>query len=172
MPDQMKLNENSLCLELTDNCRTEGLGTILSMLASEEMEHFNTIAFLEGQTGNCSPAKTKVQENVNTIFLMMKDDKADECFDYSELDYYRKTQNFEEVSRLFYLKKAADAELKNDQQLFLSLAGEVEKHLADIGNYPRIYCQTGTGKKAGKRLKKISGRLLVGGSYGRRLCEL
>ncbi len=44
----MKLNEDGLCLELTENCRTQGFRTILSMLASEEMEHFNTIAFLEG----------------------------------------------------------------------------------------------------------------------------
>ncbi len=149
MPDQIKLNGNSLCLELTDNCRTEGLGTILSMLASEEMEHFNTIAFLERQTGNCSPAKTKVQENVNTIFLMMKEDEADECFDYSELDYYRKTQNFEEVSRLYYLKKAADAELKNDRQLFLSLAGEVEKHLRTLETILAFTVRPEPGKRQG-----------------------
>jgi rubrerythrin len=149
MPDQMKLNGDRLCLEHTDNCRTESLGTILSMLASEEMEHFNTIAFLEAQTGNCSPAKTKVQENVNTVFLRMKEDEADECFDYSELDYYRKTLNFEEVGRLFYLKKAADAELKNDRQLFLSLAGEVEKHQRILETILALTVRPEPGKRLG-----------------------
>jgi rubrerythrin len=32
------------------------------------------------------------------------------------------------MRRLFYLKKAADAEQKKESQLFLRLAGEVEKH--------------------------------------------
>ncbi len=128
MPDQMKLNGISLGLERIENSRTEGLETILGMLANEEMEHFNTISFLEGQTGNISPAKTKVQENVNTVFLRMKEDQAQEWFDNSKLDYYRKTLNFNEMRRLFYLKKAADAEQKNESQLFLRLAGEVEKH--------------------------------------------
>ncbi len=36
----------------------------------------------------------------------MKEDDADEYFDYSELDYYRKTLNFEVMSRLLYLQKA------------------------------------------------------------------
>jgi rubrerythrin len=128
MPDQMKLNGISLGLERIENSRTEGLETILGMLANEEMEHFNTISFLEGQTGNISPAKTKVQENVNTVFLRMKEDQAQEWFDNSKLDYYRKTLNFNEMRRLFYLKKAATAEHKNESQLFLRLAGEVEKH--------------------------------------------
>jgi hypothetical protein len=63
----MKVNGYEFCLELSDNCRTKDLGTVLSMLASEEMEHFNTIAFLEKPTGNCLPAKTKVMENVNLL---------------------------------------------------------------------------------------------------------
>ena len=149
MTDQIEIDRDHLCLELTDNCRTEGLGSILSMLASEEMEHFNTIAFLEKQTRNCSLAKTKVLENVNEVFLRMKEDEANECFDYTELDYYRKTLNFEETSRLFYLKKAADAERENKRQLFLSLAGEVEKHQRIIETILTFTVRPETGKRLG-----------------------
>ena len=80
---------------------------------------------------------------------MMKEDEADENFDYSELDYYRKTQNFEEVGRLFYLKKAADAELKNDRQLFLSLAEEVEKHLRTLATILAFTVRPKPGKRQG-----------------------
>lgn len=64
------------------------------------------------------------------------------AFDYTQLDYYRKMLNFEEMSRLLYLKKAADAEREKARKLFLSLAGE--------------------------RRKTTTGRILVGGSFGRR----
>lgn len=46
MTDQMEIVGEDLSLELTDNCRSEGLGFILSMLASEEEEQLNTIAVL------------------------------------------------------------------------------------------------------------------------------
>ena len=79
----------------------------------------------------------------------MKEDEADEYFDYSELDYYRKTLNFEETSRLFYLKKAADAERKNERRLFLSLAREVEKHQRIIETILTFTVRPKTGKRLG-----------------------
>jgi hypothetical protein len=129
MTDPKEIYRDELCPEITGKCRIEGIGNVFIMLTNKEIEHFNPIALLKKQIGLYLPAKTKVPDNVNNAVVGMKEDEAGEGLDYAKLDYYRKTLNFEEVCRVFYLKKAADAEQEDEKQLFLSLAGEVEKHL-------------------------------------------
>jgi hypothetical protein len=132
MPDQIEIKRNDLYHEGTGNCWIEGVGTILIMLANEENKHFNTIALLKKQKGDCSPVKGKVLENVNNVFLRLKEEEPGEYFNCAELDYYRKTLKFEEVIRLFYLKNAAEAELEDERQLFYSLAEEGERYLRKL----------------------------------------
>jgi len=131
---QMEKDGEKFYRDLAGNCRVEGIRTIFNMLASEEVRHYNTIALLKKQAGNSPLTKTKVLENAKNIFIRMKEEKADMRFDSSELDSYRKAAAIEEMSRKFYLDKAADAGQENGKQIFLRLAAEEEKHLRIMEN--------------------------------------
>ena len=120
--------------ELAGNCRIEGVRTILTMLASEEVKHYDTITLLKKQAGNSLPVNSKIVDNVRSIFVRMKEKKADICFDSSELDSYKKARDIEEMSQKFYLDKAADTEQEGERQIFLRLAAEEEKHLRIMEN--------------------------------------
>ena len=64
----------------------------------------------------------------------MKDEKAEVRFDSSELESYRKARDIEEMSRKFYLDKAAETQQEDEKQIFFSLASEEEKHLRIMEN--------------------------------------
>ena len=131
---QMEKDGEKFYRDLAGNCRVEGIRTIFNMLASEEVKHYNIIALLQKQAGNSPPTKIKVLENTKNIFIKMKEEKADICFDSSELEPYRKAVAIEETSRKFYLDKAADAGQGDGKQIFLRLAAEEEKHLRIMEN--------------------------------------
>ncbi len=120
--------------ELASNCRIEGITTILNMLASEEVNHYETIILLKKQAGKSPPVKSKIVDNVKSIFIRMKGEKADISFHSSELDSYKKARDIEEMSQKFYLDKAADAKQEDEKQIFLRLAAEEEKHLRIMEN--------------------------------------
>ena len=120
--------------ELADNCRIEGITTIFNMLASEEVNHYDTLVLLKKQAGNSPPVKSKIIDNVKSVFVRMKKEKADINFHSSEFDSYKKALNIEEMSQKFYLDKAANAEQEDEKQIFLRLAAEEEKHLKIMEN--------------------------------------
>jgi rubrerythrin len=131
---QMEQDGEKFYLLLAGTCQVEGLTTIFTMLANEEVKHYKTIAHLQKNAGNSPLVKTTVLENVKNIFIRMKEDKADVRFDSSELESYRKAMAIEEMSWKFYLDKAANADEENVKQIFLRLAGEEEKHLRIMEN--------------------------------------
>ncbi|MGB5230414.1 MAG: ferritin family protein [Desulfoprunum sp.] len=131
---QMERDGEKFYSELAGNTQVEGIRTIMTMLAGEEVKHYNTIALLKKQAGYTLTPETEVLGKVKNIFLRMKDEKAELRFDSSELESYRKARDIEEVSRTFYLAKAAETQQKEEKQIFLSLASEEEKHLRIMEN--------------------------------------
>lgn len=119
---------------LAGHCQTEGLATIFTMLANEEVKHYKIIAHLQINAGNSTLLKTTVLENVKNIFIRMQEERADVRIDSSELESYRKAMVIEEMSWKFYLDKAANADEEDIKQIFLRLAGEEEKHLRIMEN--------------------------------------
>ncbi|OQX09196.1 MAG: rubrerythrin [Desulfobulbaceae bacterium A2] len=120
--------------ELAAHCPVEGVRSILTMLANEEVKHYNTIAYLQKRAGDFPPAETLVLENAKNVFTRMKEEKTDIRFASSDLESYRKAVAIEEMSREFYLDKAADVEEEDVRQIFLRLAGEEEKHFRIMEN--------------------------------------
>jgi rubrerythrin len=131
---QMEKDGEKFYSELAKNSLVEGIRKILTMLASEEVKHYNTIALLKKQAGYPPTLETDVFGNVRNIFLKMKDEKAEVHFDSSELDSYRKARDIEETSRRFYLDKAAETQQQDEKMIFLRLASEEEKHLRIMEN--------------------------------------
>lgn len=131
---QMEKDGERFYSELAESSQVEGIRTILTMLAREEVKHYNTIALLKKQAGRPPAQETNVLGTVKNIFLRMKDEKAEIRFDSSELESYRKARDIEEASRKFYLDKAAETQQEEEKQIFLSLASEEEKHLRIMEN--------------------------------------
>lgn len=131
---QMERDGEKFYSELAGNTQVEGIRTIMTMLAGEEVKHYNTIALLKKQAGYSLTPETDVLGKVKNIFLRMKDEKAGLRFESSELESYRKARDIEEMSRTFYLAKAAETHQEEEKQIFLSLASEEEKHLRIMEN--------------------------------------
>ncbi len=98
---QMAQDGGKYYLLLAENCQVEGIATIFTMLANEEVKHYNTIVHLLKNAGNSSLVKTTVLENVKNIFVRMKEEKANVRIDSSELESYRKAMSIEEMSWKF-----------------------------------------------------------------------
>ncbi|RPH38829.1 MAG: rubrerythrin [Desulfobulbaceae bacterium] len=131
---QMEKDGEKFYSELAEHCRVEGIRTILTMLASEEVKHYNMIALFKKQAGYSPALDTDVLGKVRNIFSMMKDEKAEIRFDSSELDSYTRARDIEEMSRTFYLDKAAETQQEEEKQIFLHLASEEAKHLRIMEN--------------------------------------
>ncbi len=131
---QMEQDGEKFYRLLAGNCQVKGLSTIFTMLANDEVKHYNVIAHLQKNAGHSPLVKTTVLENVKNIFVRMKEEKADVRIDSTELESYRKAMAIEEMSGKFYLDKAADAEKEEVKQIFLRLADEEEKHLRIMEN--------------------------------------
>lgn len=131
---QMEKDGEKFYSELAKNSQVDGIRTILIMLAGEEVKHYNTIALLKKQAGYPPALETDVLGNVRNIFWRMKDEKAEVRFDSSELESYRKARDVEDMSRKFYLDKAAETQQEDEKQIFFSLASEEEKHLRIMEN--------------------------------------
>jgi rubrerythrin len=131
---QMEKDGEKFYRELAGDCKTEGIKTILVMLADEEAKHFNIIVQMQKHAEKYPLVKTKILENVKNVFITMKEEKVDMRFDSSDLELYRKAMTIEEESRKFYQNKADNAGKKDVKQTFLRLSGEEKKHFQILEN--------------------------------------
>lgn len=131
---QMEKDGEDFYRELAGNCRIEGIKTVLTMLADEEVKHFNIIAQMQKHGGKPRIEETKVLENVKNVFAGMRDENVEISFGSSDLAAYRKAIDIEEMSLKFYQDKAAETGDNEEKELFLRLAGEEQKHFRIMEN--------------------------------------
>ena len=131
---QMEQDGEKFYRELAGNSRVEGLKTIFTMLADEEVKHSQVIAQLRKHAGHASLAETTVLQDVKNIFVRMREEKTMASFEVSDLEAYRKALDIEEMSREFYQDKAADAEEEEVKKILLRLADEEERHCRIMEN--------------------------------------
>jgi len=112
-----------------------GLANIFTMLADEEVKHFNILNDVSKKEQNPQLAETKILDRVKNIFVTMKVAKKEFHIDSTKASgEYRKACSIEEMSRDFYLEKAERVENKHTREIFLRLAKEEEKHLKIMEN--------------------------------------
>jgi rubrerythrin len=73
---QMEKDGENYYRELAGNSQVEGIKIILTMLANEEVKHYNAIAQLQKHAGNSLFAKTTVLENVKNVFYQNEGRKS------------------------------------------------------------------------------------------------
>lgn len=114
--------------ELSNKIDHEGLKRILTMLADEEVKHYQIIERMSRKFENIEIGESKVLDHAKNIFIQMKDNKEDNSVVGKEIDLYQKAKEIEKKSRLFYLEKAEESEEKQHKQVFLKLADEEQRH--------------------------------------------
>lgn len=105
----------------------KGLSRIMTMLADAEVAHYNTFKGMkEGKPFQL--AETPILKDVKNVFVKMREEGQLENIEVSEIELYKKAQQIEKKTEDFYLEKASQVENKVQQEMFLQIAGEENKH--------------------------------------------
>ena len=123
---QMEKDGEDYYRQLAQQTANIGLKTILTMLADEEVKHYNAIEKME--TAKPDMAETTILTDAKNIFVQIQESKKSFGLDLGQIELYRKAQDIEKKSRDFYLEKAAEVEPNYQKELFLQLAEEEKKH--------------------------------------------
>ena len=123
---QMEKDGEDYYRQLTEKTNNKGIKTILTMLADEEVRHYQTIEKIK--TTKPQLAETKILTDAKNVFEQMKE--TNDAFDIAvgQTELYKKALGIEEASRNFYLEKANELEDEYQKGLFLRLADEEKKH--------------------------------------------
>ncbi len=123
---QMEKDGEDYYRQLAQQTENKGLKTILSMLADEEVKHYNVIEKMK--TEKPQMVETTILSNANNVFAQLKesDEKFDSDIEQKEL--YIKAQDIEKESQDFYTEKANEVKEEYQKVLFLRLAEEEKRH--------------------------------------------
>ncbi len=114
--------------ELAGKTDHAGLKSILTMLADEEVKHFQTVQKMQAHT-SVAITDSPVLKNAKEVFTKIKQGAETFSFDTSEVDLYRKACDIENKSKQYYLEKAEETEDASQKAIFKKLAEEENKHL-------------------------------------------
>jgi rubrerythrin len=112
--------------QLAQRTNNKGLKTILTMLADEEVKHYNTIEKMK--TEKPRMVETKILTDAKNVFIQIKDSEEEFGFDINQTELYKKAQDIEKKSQDFYMEKANEVEQEYQKEIFLKLAEEEKKH--------------------------------------------
>lgn len=118
---------------------SQGLAKIFTMLADEEVKHYEIVQELQQKSSLPKVTKTELLQDVKNIFEDMRSGKLD--FEQGlfigtteETNAYRKARDIEAQSREFYLEKAGEAGDEEIELLLKSLAAEEDRHYRIMDN--------------------------------------
>jgi len=131
---KMEKDSENYYNELANKTDDTGLQNILKMLANDEVKHYNIIEKMMKTDASAELAETGILENAKNIFIKIKGKNIVFNFGLSQVDFYRKAQEFEEKSYKFYLEMSDKVEIKSQKKIFLKLAGEEKKHMFLLEN--------------------------------------
>jgi rubrerythrin len=110
-----------------EKVNNKGIKTILSMLADEEVKHYNALARIQAQQPT-EMAGTVILADAKNVFEQMNESDEKLDVDAGQTELYKEAQRIEEKSRDFYLEKAEEVSEEQQKELFLRLAEEEKKH--------------------------------------------
>lgn len=122
---QMEKDGENYYRQLVQKTTNKGIKTILTMLADEEVKHYNAIKQMGAKL---QMAETTILVDAKNVFEQMKEGQGQFDIDVGQIQLYKKAQDIEEKSRDFYQQKANEVEEEYQKELFLKLADEEKKH--------------------------------------------
>jgi rubrerythrin len=123
---QMEKDGEDYYRQLAQKTANKGLKTILTMLADEEVKHYNAIEKIK--TTESHMAETTILTDAKNVFVQIKESNESFDFDLRQIEFYKKAQDIEERSRDFYMEKANEVTEEYQKEIFLRLADEEKKH--------------------------------------------
>ncbi len=113
--------------ELAGKTANKGLSNILTMLADEEAKHYKIISAVK-ECAALEIPETTVLVDAKDVFAKMNRGVESFDFDVSEVELYKKAQQFEANSMKYYLEKASEVEDEHQKAVLSWLAEEENKH--------------------------------------------
>ena len=129
---QMEKDGENYYRQLAQSIDNTGVKTIFTMLADEEVKHFNIIKNMKANYPQVM-TDTPILANVQNIFIQIRQSGEVLNFDVKQAALYEKARDIEGKSRKFYLEKANQAG-EEQKQIFLKLAEEERKHYLLLEN--------------------------------------
>ena len=123
---QMEKDGEAYYRQLAQQTTNKGLKTILTMLADEEVKHYNAIEKMK--TAEPHMPETTILTDAKNVFVQVQESGESFDFDLGQIELYKKAQDIEEASRDFYLEKVSQVEEEYQKDIFLRLADEEKKH--------------------------------------------
>ncbi|MBE0535173.1 MAG: ferritin family protein [Phycisphaerae bacterium] len=123
---QMEKDGEEFYRDLARNVQNTGVKYILTMLADEEVNHFNilqNIAQVQPEAGD-----TAILDRAKNVFREMKETGQTLHADESQIELYKEAQTIEQRSIDFYSEKARSVEDTLQKQFLQKLAAEEKKH--------------------------------------------
>ncbi|MFH1742117.1 MAG: ferritin family protein [bacterium] len=114
--------------ELAEKAPDPGFASILTLLADNELKHFDTLKQMKAASSDIAFVDTDILPDAKGLFEKMKSGVKHFNFDESQKELYKKAQEIEAESRDFYLERSSEAENGLQKELFLKLAEEEKKH--------------------------------------------
>lgn len=123
---QMEKDGEEFYRDIARNTQNAGVRYILTMLADEEVRHFNILRQIEESEPNLT--ESKLLDHAENVFAQMKGAGQSLDIDVSQTDLYREAQAIEQKSIDFYTEKENEVPEEYQKQFFLKLAQEEKKH--------------------------------------------
>lgn len=123
---QMEKDGEEFYRDIARNTENAGVRYILTMLADEEVHHFEILQQIEDSSPELT--ESKLLDHAENVFVQMKETGQSLDIDVSQTDLYREGQAIEQKSIDFYTEKANEVPEEYQKQIFLKLAQEEKKH--------------------------------------------
>ena len=129
---QMEKDGEDYYRQLAQKTGNNGLRTILTMLADEEVKHYNTLEKIKTQKTQI--AESEILTDAKNVFVQIKESDESFDFDIKQTELYKKARDIEKKSRDYYTEKANEVTEEYQKELFLKLADEEQKHYILLDN--------------------------------------
>jgi len=129
---QMEKDGEEFYRRLAQQTTNKGLKTILTMLADDEVKHYNAIKKMQSEKPEIPG--TTILSGAKNIFVQIRDSGEDFDLDIKQIDLYTKAQEIEQKSWDFYLQKANETTDETHKDVFLKLTDEEKRHYFLLDN--------------------------------------
>jgi len=113
--------------EMAAAATNSGLKRIFTMLADEEVKHYNVFKNMFKHE-EIDLDKLNLITDTKTIFETLSNEKDNVDFDEEQIKFYKDAVEREENSHNFYAEKAESIEDEKEKAIFLQIAEEEIKH--------------------------------------------
>ncbi len=124
---QLERDGEQFYADAADSVQHPGLASILMMIASAERMHYAMFARMK-RNEPVMVADTAILTNAKNVFVRMREQGGWEDMNVSEVGLYKRAQEIEKETEVFYLQKADALKGQPLESVFREIAEEERKH--------------------------------------------